>query len=223
MVPLAAALMILAAWDDFEPAPKATARPPTSREVSEAYEEVERSIAEWSQERAAFKRAQHEFQVTRDVRDLKALPWPGDEQSVEVVKNPGFPGGRGKVVQPKGRKLAAEAKLQAELDSAEARAEDYRLKCREDPSACSKAGADRRGAAQGDESLDEAARRRQEELERKEQEIAKRQKELEEQQKAMEEEAEKLKKAVEARRKATESQARQNDAALRAIVDGLSD
>ncbi|MEW5738570.1 MAG: hypothetical protein AB1938_06565 [Myxococcota bacterium] len=225
MLPVALSLLIVSsAWDEFERPPLARPRPPTARELSEVYEDVEKSIALWQAERAAFKQAQHEVKVTRDVRDLKALPWPGDEQPVEVVKNPGFKGGRGKVVQPKGKKLSpAEAQLQAELDAAEARAEDYRLKCREDPASCSKAAADKRRVDQGNEAFEEAARRRQEELDRKEQEIARRQKELEEQQKAMEEEAEKMKKAVDARRKATESQAKQNDAVLRGIVDGLSD
>lgn len=223
MLPLAVLLIGSAAWDEFERPPLARPRPPSAREVEEVWNEVEKAIAVWQAERAAFKQAQHELAVTRDVRDLKALPWPGDEQAVEVVKNPGFKGGRGKVRKPRGNTLSpAEAKLQAELDAAEARAEDHRLRCRENPAGCLKAGAEQRSAAQGSQAAEEAAQRRREELGREEQELARRRRELDDRQKAMEEEAEKMKSAVEARRKAVEAQSKLNDAALRGIVDGLS-
>ena len=223
MTPLLAGLCLFTgAWDDFPPAPAAAVRPPNAREVGEAYDDVQKALAAWQRERAAFKQAQHELAVTRDVRDLQALPWP-DTRDVEVVKNPGFKGGRGKVLQPKGTKLSpAEAKLQAELDAAEARAEDYRLRCSADPVRCSTLEGQQRRVEAGNEAFDEAARQRQADLDRREQEVAKRQEDLEAQQKAMEEEAEKMKKALDARRKATESQAKQNDAALRGAIDTLS-
>jgi hypothetical protein len=223
VTPLLAGLLLLSgAWDDFAPAPAAAVRPPSVHEVSEAYDDVQKALAAWQRERADFKQAQHELAVTRDVRDLQALPWP-DTRDVEVVKNPGFKGGRSKVVQPKGKKLSpAEAKLQAELDAAEARAEDYRLRCSADPVACARLETDRQRVQAGNEAFEAAARERQAELERREQEVARRQEALEEQQKAMEDEAEKMKKALDARRKATESQAKTNDAALRGAVDALS-
>jgi hypothetical protein len=224
VTPLLAGLCLFTgAWDDFPPAPAAAApRPPNVREVGEAYDDVQKALAAWQRERAAFKQAQHELAVTRDVRDLQALPWP-DTRDVEVVKNPDFKGGRSKVLQPKGKKLSpAEAKLQAELDAAEARAEDYRLRCTADPAACSQLETDRQRVQAGNEAFEEAARKRQADLERREQAVAKRQQELEEQQKAMEDEAEKMKKALDARRKSTESQAKTNDAALRGMVDSLS-
>ena len=223
-------VLVTGAWDDFAPPRDVPVRPARSREVTEAYDDVDKAIADWQAERKTFKEEQHEQAVIRDVLDLKAQPWP-DPRDVEVVKNPGFKGGRSKVVEPQGRKLSpAEARLQAELDAAEARAEDYRRRCAEDPAGCAKGAAAKKRLDDGNQAFDDAARERQAELDRREQEIAKKQQALEEQQKALEdqqkemaEEAEKMKKALDARRKATEAQGRQNDAALRGIVDALSD
>lgn len=225
MTPWLAGLVLLGAWDDFEASRPLPTRAPSQREVAEAFDEVEKSIAAWQAERAAFKQAQRELAVWRDVRDLRAVPFPQVKpEPVEVVKNPGFEGGRSKVLERRGGKRSpADEALQAELDAAEARALDYRLRCADDPAACSRGAQDKRRVEAGNEAFDEAARQRQAELDRREQELARRQQELEAQQKAMEEEAQKLKKAVDARRKATESQARENDAALRGIVDALSD
>ncbi|MEW6431401.1 MAG: hypothetical protein AB1730_07805 [Myxococcota bacterium] len=230
MSPLLVLVLVAGAWDDFDPPKDVPRRPASSSEALEAFDDVEKAIAAWQAERKEFRQAQHELAVTRDVRDLRALPWP-DTRDVEVVRNPKARPGRGKVVEPKGRALSpAEEKLQAELDAAEARAEDYRRRCAEDPVGCAKASADKRRLEAGNQAFDEAAGRRQAELERREQDIARRQQELEaqqkaldEQQKAMAEEAEKMKKALDARKKATEAQARQNDAALRGIVDALGD
>lgn len=215
-------LLVSGGWDDFELPPLARPRPAKEREVREAYDDVEKAIAAWQAERADFRQAQHELAVTRDVRDLKAMPWP-DTKDVEVVKNPGYRGGRSKVVAPKGRKLSpAETKLQAELDAAEARAEDYRLKCRADPAACSRDEAGKRRVEAGNEAFEEAARKREAELKRREDESARRQQELEAQQQAMENEAEKLKKALDARKRAAASQARESGAAFQGAVDALS-
>jgi hypothetical protein len=223
-------LLVVGAWDDFPPRPDVPVRSPRSGELSDAYDDVARAIAVWQAERKAFQEEQHEQQAIRDVLDLKAQPWP-DPRDVEVVKNPGFKGGRSKVVAPKGRQPSpAEQRLQAELDAAEARAEDYRRRCAEDPAGCARGAGAKKRLDDGNRAFDDDARERQAELERREQELARKQQALEAQQQALEErqkemaeEAEKMKKALDARRKMTEAQARQNDAALRGIVDALSD
>jgi hypothetical protein len=218
---LVAVLLVAGAWDDFPPPRDVPRRAPHAGEVAAAYDDVARAIAGWQAERQAFQQERHAQRVVRDVLDLKALPWP-DTRDVEVVRSAGARGGGKphKVPAPS----SAEAQRQAELDAAEARAEDYRRRCAEDPVGCA------RGNAQGRAAREDEGRERQAELERREQDLARRQqaleaqqRELEAQQRATAEEAEKRQRALERHRRAAESQGRQNDAVLRGVIDALSD
>lgn len=126
---------------------------------------------------------------------------------------------RGPATRARPRPARVDPKLQAELDAAEARAEDFRRRCAENAGACGgeQAVAERSRALEAERAAAEAAlKQRQEALERREAELKAREEAL------AEEEAQK-KQQRERQRKALERQSQQNAATVDGILDALGD
>ena len=161
MVPLI--LVVLAAgWSDFPDAPPATkARPPKSAQRREALDELQSLLGQWQRERLDFTReqslqlkAEGQLELSRGQPADVAEPVRGFNKVIEVKKG-GAPGstkaGRGKVIE-----LAPKAKLEWELEEAEAEAEARRAECAKQPAKCAAEKRKREKVESANDAFEEA-------------------------------------------------------------------
>ena len=136
--------------------------------------------------------------------------------SALVVAQPaGAQVGKVKVIKSTKAARPVDAKTQAELDAAEARAEDTKLRCAEDPDACS-------GKATEAKANDAANKAREEALARKEAELAEREEALRKKQEEEKEEKEKVRRAQAEQKQQVEKQTKQVEQVMQGLTGAMS-